>query len=183
MALIWPDWLLLGIVLISALISLKRGFIKESLSLLIWLLAIIIALVAYQPVADYFQAYIPSPSLRKVAAILSVFIACLLFGSLLLFLISQLVKATGLSGLDRLLGMVFGALRGVIIVVLLLMLLQFLLPMEQEQWWRQSLLIPHFVQLEAWVIAFTDQIRGLFGPLLFSLGEQQDLIEASKILQ
>lgn len=172
MGLVWLDWVLLAIVVVSALISLWRGFVKESLSLVIWVLAFILALVFYQPVAIELQPYIDSPSLRKVSAVLLVFVGSLLIGSVLLFIISRLVVATGLSGLDRLLGMVFGALRGVIIVVLLLMLAKYLLPVEQEEWWRAAVLVPHFVQLEAWVVALTDAIRELLAPL-FGFIQQQ----------
>src|SRR5690606_34227699 len=124
MALVWLDWTILCIVLVSALISLKRGFLKESVSLLICGLAFGVALVFYEPLSVYLQVHIESPSIRKVTAVGSLFLATLLVGSLLLFIVGRLVAATGLTGLDRLLGMVFGALRGVLIVVLLLMLAQ-----------------------------------------------------------
>jgi membrane protein required for colicin V production len=179
MELTWLDWVLLSVILISSLISLTRGFIKESLSLLIWVLAIVFALVFHQLVGVYLEPHIPSPSLRKAAAVLLLFITTLLTGSLLLFIIGRLVAVTGLSGLDRLLGMVFGALRGVLIVVLLLMLAQAILPVNQELWWKQSQLIPHFVQLEAWVITITDELRQLIQPLFSQLLEQS----ASEIIQ
>lgn len=163
---IWLDWVLLIIVLVSALISLRRGFVKESLSLLIWILAFILALVFYEPVSVYLQVHIESPSIRKVAAVLTVFVATLLAGALILFIIGRLVAVTGLTGLDRLLGMVFGALRGVIIVVVLLMLAQYLLPVQQEDWWKKAVLVPHFVQLESWVVALANEIRQLISPLL-----------------
>lgn len=179
MELTWLDWVLLSVILISSLISLTRGFIKESLSLLIWVLAIVFALVFHQLVGVYLEPHIPSPSLRKAAAVLLLFITTLLTGSLLLFIIGRLVAVTGLSGLDRLLGMVFGALRGVLIVVLLLMLAQAILPVNQELWWKKSQLIPHFVQLEAWVITITDELRQLIQPLFSQLLEQS----ASEIIQ
>lgn len=174
MGLMWLDWILLSIVLISALISLKRGFVKESLSLLIWFAAFIIALVFHYQLGLLLEPYIESPALRKTASVLLLFITSLLLGSLLLFLIHKLVAATGLSGLDRLLGIVFGALRGVVVVVLLLMLMQFLLPVDQEQWWQQSVSIPHFLLLESWVITVTDEIRQVISPLLGLLAEPQN---------
>lgn len=172
MSFIWLDWVLLAIVLISALISLKRGFIKESLSLLIWFAAFVIALVFHYQAGVLLEPYIESPSLRKSAAVLLLFIASLLLGSLLLFIIHKLIAATGLSGLDRLLGVIFGALRGVVLVVLLLMLAQLILPVTQEQWWQRSVLVPHFILLEDWVRAMSDEIRRLITPLLGLLSEQ-----------
>lgn len=173
MSLMWLDWLLVAIVALSALISLKRGFVKESLSLLIWFAAFVIALVFHHQAALHLEPYIESPSLRKSAAVLLLFISSLLLGSLLLFIIHKLIAVTGLSGLDRLLGVVFGALRGVIVVVLLLMLAQLILPVTEEQWWQRSVLVPHFLLLEDWVRAVSDEIRRLILPLLGLLSEPE----------
>lgn len=173
MSLMWLDWLLLSIVVISALISLKRGFVKESLSLLIWFVAFVVALVFHQQAGLLLEPYIESPSLRKSTAVLLLFIASLLLGSLLLFVIHKLIAVTGLSGLDRLLGVVFGALRGVVVVVLLLILAQWLLPVSEEQWWNSSSLIPHFLLLEDWVRNVSDEIRRLIMPLLGLLSESE----------
>ena len=166
--LIWFDWVVILLVAVSTLISLKRGFFKESLSLLVWVVAFVVAVTLYEITAFYFQPYIESPSLRVAASIVTLFVMTLIAGSLLIFLVSQLVAATGLSGMDRLLGMVFGALRGVILVVVLLMLGQYLLPLQQESWWQQSLLVPHFLRLEGWVVMFASEVRDAIQPLFGS---------------
>ena len=66
------------------------------------------------------------------------------------YLIGELVKITGLSGTDRLFGMVFGLARGVIVVVAALLLVPALVPIDKDLWWQESVLIPHFLLLEDW---------------------------------
>ncbi len=165
MALNWADWVLVAIVLISALISLKRGFIKEVLSLVIWLFAIVLSIMFHEQMAVIMQPYIDSPSLRKLVALFSLFVLCLVVGGFFNFLLSQLVHWTGLTGTDRLLGMVFGALRGVVLVVLLMMI-RTVLPLDQEQWWQESILIPHFQRMESWVMMQGLAIRDFIMPML-----------------
>ncbi len=168
MALNWADWILVAIVLISALISLKRGFIKEVLSLVIWLFAIVLSIMFHEQMAVIMQPYIDSPSLRKLVALFSLFVLCLVVGGFFNFLLSQLVHWTGLTGTDRLLGMVFGALRGVVLVVLLMMI-RTVLPLDQEQWWQESILIPHFQRMESWVMMQGLAIRDFIMPMLVSV--------------
>lgn len=163
---VWLDWAILVVILVSTLISLKRGFFKESLSLLVWLVAFVVSLLFYPDVMVYLEGMIESPSLRKAAAIVILFAAMLLAGGVVNHTVAKLVLLTGLAGMDRLLGMVFGALRGVVVVVLLLMLGQALFPLPREQWWQQSVLVPYFVHLETWVVAASSEIRSLFSVLL-----------------
>lgn len=167
------DWAIVTIVLVSTLISLKRGFIKESLSLVIWVLAFVVALVFYPEVSVRLQTEIDSASLRKLVSILILFVGTLLVGSLFLYVVGRLVVFTGLSGLDRVLGLVFGALRGVVIVVFVMIGLQALLPVQQEAWWHYSVLVPHFSQLESWLLALTDDIRVLIQEVLGRIIEQK----------
>ncbi len=72
------------------------------------------------------------------------------------YFITQLVDKTGLSGTDRMLGIVFGIARGVLLVAALL-LVAHLTPMPQEDWWKESFLIPHFEPLEIWLNGFLPQ--------------------------
>lgn len=146
----WADWAILGITLISILIGAGRGFIKEALSVTIWVAAIIIASVFDERMAVWLVDAIATPSLRLLAAWASLFVAVLLVGSLVNFLLGKLVEATGLSGTDRLLGVLFGLARGLIIVMVLLILLPEILPVEQDIWWQESTLIPYFLGFEDW---------------------------------
>ncbi|HKM27342.1 MAG TPA: CvpA family protein [Thiopseudomonas sp.] len=149
MAFNWVDVVILGIVLVSSLISLSRGFVKEALSLVSWLLAGIVAWTFGGSFAHHLQPYIDTASLRTITACAVLFVTTLIVCGLVNFILVQLIRATGLTGTDRLLGMVFGAARGLFLVVVLVGLLS-LAPVEQDSWYQQSTLIPHFLLIADW---------------------------------
>lgn len=156
----WVDLVIVAIVLISSLISLSRGFVKEALSLVIWIFAGVVAWMFGGSLAHHLQPYIDIPSVRTIAACALLFVVTLLVGGLINFLLAQLIRATGLTGTDRLLGMIFGAARGLFLVVILIGLLS-LAPVEQDTWWQQSTLIPHFLLIADWsknlILGFSGQ--------------------------
>ena len=149
MYLTWVDWAIVAIIVVSALISLTRGFVKEALSLLTWVIAGLVAWLFGGALAELLAPYIETPSLRVIAACSILFVMTLLLGGLINYLIGQLVIATGLSGTDRFLGMVFGAARGALLVVVAVGLLS-LAPVEADTWWRESVVIPHFLLVADW---------------------------------
>lgn len=136
----------------SILISVVRGFIREALSLLIWAAAFLGAMVFHPELALYFDTLVETPSLRALVAWVVLFFGILMAGSLVSFLLAQLVESTGLSGTDRLIGAVFGALRGFIVVMVILIILPGVLPVSQDAWWNSSVLIPYFLACEDWVM-------------------------------
>ena len=146
----WADWAIIAIVAISALISVVRGFVREALSLAIWVAALVVAMHFHHALAQQFTNLIDTPSLQLITAWITLFIATLIAGMLLTYLIGQLVKATGLSGTDRLIGMLFGVARGLILVLVVLVLLPKAVPVNEDPWWRQSALIAHFLEFEHW---------------------------------
>ena len=143
------DWAILGVVIISALISLKRGFVKEALSLVIWIAAGAIAWMFGASLSQYLANYIETPSIRVMAGCAILFVATLLVGAMVNYLIGELVLVTGLSGTDRFLGIAFGAARGGLLVVVAVGLLS-LGPVQQDQWWQQSRLVPQFLMVADW---------------------------------
>lgn len=145
----WVDALILAVILISSLISLSRGFVKEALSLVTWIVAGAIAWMFGGSLAHHFEPYIDTPSVRVIAACGLLFLVTLLVGALVNYLLTQLIRVTGLTGTDRLLGMVFGAARGLLLVVILVGLLS-LAPVQNDIWWKQSTLIPHFLLIADW---------------------------------
>ena len=145
----WVDFLILATIVVSALISLMRGFVKEALSLVIWVAAGAIAWLFGGGLAHHFAPYIESEALQVTAACASLFIATLIAGAVLGFVMSKLVQATGLSPTDRLLGTFFGAARGALLVAVVVGLLD-LSPLVREPVWRESELIPHFLLVADW---------------------------------
>jgi membrane protein required for colicin V production len=154
------DWAIIFVVVLSVLISLVRGFVKEALSLLVWVLAFAVAFFFSERLAPLLGNLVELPSLRYLAAFMILFVCTLIVGSIVNFLIVQLVKMTGLSAIDRLLGMMFGVCRGVLIALLILIFLPKIIPVEQDPWWQQSRLIPRVLVLENWSRETASAITG-----------------------
>jgi membrane protein required for colicin V production len=146
----WLDVVILGIVLLSAVISLARGFVREAFSLAIWVLAFWVAWSFFRDLEVPLRALIDSPTARLGIAFGALMIATLIVGGLINYLVSQLVERTGMSGTDRLVGMVFGTARGVLLVAALV-LLAGLTPLPTEGWWTESSLVGYFEELAYWL--------------------------------
>ncbi|CAD5376511.1 membrane protein required for colicin V production [Pseudomonas sp. OF001] len=158
MSFTWVDWSIIALIAISGLISLTRGFVREALSLFGWLGASVVAWLYGGALAGHLAPYIELPSARVIAAGAILFVVTLMIGALVTHLFGLLVQATGLTGTDRLLGMVFGVARGVLLVVIVVGLLS-LAPVQQDPWWQQSALLPEFLMIADWS---KDLVLGLF---------------------
>jgi len=150
---IWIDYAILGIVGISGVISLMRGFIREALSLAGWIAAFWVALAFSGVVSTWLEGYVSVPSVRVGIAFAGIFFGVLLLGGIVLRLAGLVVEKTGLSGTDRTLGIVFGVLRGIVIIALLV-LLAGLTSLPRDPWWSQSVLLPHLVELAREIHSF-----------------------------
>lgn len=148
--LIWIDYCLLGLVGLSALIGLMRGLIREVFSLALWICAAWVALHYNPMVSVHLEQAIPLPSVRMAASFALVFIATLMAGGVLGFLLGKLVSASGLNGTDRLAGLLFGVARGGFIGAILVVVAN-ATPLAQDPWWKQSKLIPPFQALAMWL--------------------------------
>jgi len=161
MPLNWADWTIVAIVAISCLFSLLRGFVKEALSLVTWLAATFVAIAFHERLAAIFAKWIHTPSVRTVLAFAALFVLTLMIGAIINWLIHQFIVGAGLGGLDRLLGMAFGAVRGLLLVLALLILLPMALPeMRQDGWWYQSKFIPYFESSEDWARSTFAEVMG-----------------------
>ncbi len=148
-SIVWADVLLAIILLLSLVIGLFRGFVKEVFSLASWIVAVWVAILLGPDVASMWLSSIDSPTIRLAAAYAAVFIAVLVAGAILAHMLTLLVARTHLQGTDRMLGLVFGFLRGGVIVTALVLLARHT-PMPEETWWEQSVLIPYFDSLADW---------------------------------
>lgn len=146
----WLDIVLIAIVLVSALISLVRGFVREAFSLAVWVLAFWVSWSFFRDLEVPLRSLISSPTARLGIAFALLMIATLIIGGLVNFLIIQLVERTGMSGSDRLIGMVFGAARGILLVAVLV-LLAGLTSLPREGWWLESSLVGYFEELAFWL--------------------------------
>ena len=139
----WADYTILAVLALSVLMGLWRGFIGEVLALVCWILAFWAAWMFGPPLADRFSASISTPSVRVLLAYVVCFVTVLIAGAIVGFLMRKLVEGSGLSGSDRLLGMVFGLVRGFALVTLVVLLMGFT-PFRRDPWWNESRLLPDF---------------------------------------
>lgn len=155
------DFIIIGIIVFSLLVSLWRGFAREVLSLAGWVIAFFVASKFYQPMAQlllqFDSVYLNnSEYLRNGIAAGILFIAVLIISGIINALLAKLVDKTGLSGTDRVLGAGFGILRGVFIVAAILFFLDTFTAFSQSELWKESKLIPHFDFIVKW---FFEQLQ------------------------
>lgn len=153
------DVAIVAVVLISAGLGLARGLIKEVLSLLIWATALVLALAFGASVAELLGLDL-SPRLQNAIGFVAVFVGVLILGAICQRLVGGLVKSTGLSGTDRLLGLLFGAARGGVVVIVGLVALR---PFAEERsWWTDSQLVPPLLAYEGDVLELTGALVDSF---------------------
>ena len=135
------DILILAVIAISSAFGVWRGFVKEILSLLSWIAALLVSRVYSESLAGMLGSLIDNPSVRYVTAFSILFVITIMLGTALNHFMSKLLVVTGLKTLDRLLGAVFGVARGTVIVLVVLFVLNVFV--SGAEWWQQSTLIPY----------------------------------------
>lgn len=149
----WVDYAILAIIGVSVAISIWRGFTKEALSLAGWIIAAWVALTFADNLQVLLEPHIEVPSLRLIVAFTILFIATLFIAGLVNYLAVQVIKKTGLSGTDRMLGVIFGVARGALVVALLV-LIGGMTPMPQDPWWKEAQLLHYFQDIAVWLRQF-----------------------------
>jgi membrane protein required for colicin V production len=155
----WVDITVIAITVLSFFFGLWRGLVKEVLSLVTWIAALLVARLYSEHLSPYLEGMIDGSTTRYVAAFAILFIVTMMLGTLLIHLLGKLLTIAGLRLTDRLLGGVFGVARGVIIVMLLMF---FTGPFATEsESWQQSILIPYGVELIEWSKIFIGDVSDL----------------------
>ena len=111
------DYAVLLVVGVSILLSVMRGFLREVMALLAWVVAFWVANLYTASLAPMLPQSIPTPELRLLAAFVAIFLATLLVMTLISITVSHFLKAIGVGPFDRALGAVFGFARGMVIVL------------------------------------------------------------------
>lgn len=133
----WADYAIVIVFVASALFGFWRGFVKEALSLVTWLVAIFLAWKFAWTVEPMLGEWIAAPELKLWAARVVILVLVLIAGGLLAWAVRAFIRVTGLSGPDRLLGALFGLARGALIVGLAVIGIQ-MAELDQDPWWQQA---------------------------------------------
>jgi membrane protein required for colicin V production len=143
--------IIIAIALVASIIvGFVRGFVKESISIATLVIAIWAALYFGPAVGEVSQSWLSSEEMQTWFGRILIFAIVLSVGGLLGWGISKLVRLSVLSGLDRLMGSLFGILRGIIVVALLVIGAQFS-GFDNDDWWLESHLLPHFEVVADWI--------------------------------
>lgn len=133
------DYVVIGIISLSLLFGLWRGVVGEIIALLAWVLAVLAAVEFGGEVGQAVFAGVLDPAMRMLAGCVLIFIGVLVVMSLVRLAVRSMVKALGLSVSDRLLGMVFGLARG-LLVTMVLVGLGGMTAAPRQPWWQQATL-------------------------------------------
>ena len=147
------DWVIVGILALSSIFGLFRGFSKEIISFIAWLSAFYIALNFSGVVSHQLEGFISQPEIRLIVSELVIFIVVIIVGCIFNAIVHSLLRFTGFGIFDHLLGLVFGAGRGVIIVTAGLVVIQ-LTPFQNSDWAKQSQLSPDFQSMVSYAMKY-----------------------------
>lgn len=145
------DWGIVSILGLSIVLSLWRGFVREAISLAGWVAAFVVANMYVGNLASFLTPWIDNVTGRYVASYAILLAGTLVVGGITGLLAAQMVKASGLTVMDRLLGTGFGLVRGIIIALVLMYLLRQLAPPQNLVWLEQAQLTPYMDMLAQWV--------------------------------
>lgn len=151
--LLWIDYSIGLLILVSAVIGLVRGFVREALALATWIAAIWVGIHYAGDLTPLLQKSIEYPPLCHALSFGALFLLTLLVGGIVRYILQHLVDSTGLSGSNRILGMLFGFMRGAVFLALLVIFAG-MTSLPQEVWWQQSQFLPPFQAFAVWLKVF-----------------------------
>ena len=129
------DFILIGVMLMSALLAMIRGFMREILSIAAWVIAAVATLYAYSRLLPYAKTYFNNDIIAAGAVIGGTFLGTLLIVSIITVRFSDMVLDSRVGALDRTLGFLFGLARGLIIVVVAFLFFAWLVPPRTQPSW------------------------------------------------
>jgi len=153
------DVAIISVTVLSCLFGLWRGLIKEVLSLVSWVAALVLARLYSDTVAEMLVGVVANEGARYITAFVVVFIAVMMVGTLINKLMSKLLNITGLNFINRLLGGVFGVARGVVIVLVVMFIANVFV--SETPLWQESQLIPHGMSMIEWSRTYIEDLGGV----------------------
>lgn len=148
----------MGVIGLSIFFSLIRGFVREALSLAAWVVAFVLSTTFAPRLSALLEQLIVADALRYAVAYVILFVATLLVGAVINRLLTRVIRMTGLTLMDRVLGMVFGFARGVLVVTVAVLVLRGLAPSQSLE--QESQLLPHVLLVAQWA---QDNLSTLLG--------------------
>jgi len=140
---IWIDAVVIAALVLSFGLGIFRGIVREVLSLVSWIVSVWLAYLYGDNLAIMIEPWIKSERLSGLIGYVLVFVAILVLLSLVGVLLVKLFRVAGLSGTDRVLGGLFGCLKGVVIVTVFLFVAGWT-PVVGQAWFRDSQIVPYF---------------------------------------
>jgi membrane protein required for colicin V production len=138
----WTDYVILALLAFSCIAGVYRGLMREVCSLITWFAAVLLAWHFSYLLEPHLGGALSDPAVRPWAARTIIFVFVLLLGTAIGALVTQFMRVSLLSSLDRALGFLFGLLRGAIVLGLLAMLCH-AVRLDGEHWYRASTLVPY----------------------------------------
>jgi membrane protein required for colicin V production len=136
------DYLVIAAVIVSAIVGLVRGFLREAVALITLIIALFVAWHFADSLEPHLGGVLSKPPVSTWAARAILFVLVMLLGMAIGWVLGQFVRMPFFRGTDRLLGFVFGLLRGIALFGVFVILGQ-LFQLESERWWQKSRLIPY----------------------------------------
>lgn len=153
----WIDYAIMSVIALSAITGLVRGFIKEIVALGVWVIAGWMAFVYAKPVAAWLGTYVQDKSARVILAYVVIIVGTLIVGGLLNSMLSFIMHHSGLSGTDRLLGVGFGAVRGIFVVALIMVVIR-LSALPEDEYRKHAMLYAYFTPAVNWLYQYTPDL-------------------------
>ncbi|GAA5093943.1 CvpA family protein [Bartonella acomydis] len=132
------DGIVVAVILLSAFLAMLRGFSREVLSLVSWAIAAVATLFLFKPILPFFEQYLSNKTIALIATLVTIFIIILIITSIITMKISDFIIDSRIGILDRTIGFVFGALRGLFIIVIGMLLLNALIKPENQANWLKN---------------------------------------------
>jgi membrane protein required for colicin V production len=173
------DLAVIVVLLLSGLFAFVRGFIRELLSVISWVGAALVALYSFEHVRPFVRSYVEIPIVADGLAIGSVFIIALIIFSAISHMLSRTVRHSGISAVDRSLGLLFGSARGALVVCLAWLLIAWvILPDDRPAWLTEAKSLPLIQRGSAWLTTLVpESIRPASDPIERSTQEEGPSLE------
>ena len=135
------DWCVIAVMALSTLLAFFRGFTREFIALVTWIVGVAAAIVFSPTVASWLPDFGLNDAVRYIVAFASILVAALLAGALVAWPLGSVIRKSGLGFVDRFLGAIFGVARGALLVVGFA-LVAGLTSLPRLDWWQNAALAP-----------------------------------------